>query len=244
MYLTAHRVKDRDGRADINAFLYLHNKHELPASVWDSPDVVFIAEKAPGTLVKSVNAIPPGNNSVVSYLDVVARNGTSHDVLQTALMDIRSSLARDPSQSVWTGQPVGVRFSLNRGLVGGEGEEFSCLMNAALNVFSVGENLVLSSDVPLTILLTTDADGAVFALDEESTQRVLRQHEHPFTPRGRLVIKHQDRLAFENIYGDLIQHVATMLTELAPDKIAGLGGVRIVKEGSAEIVREYLVAPS
>lgn len=243
MYLTAHRVEARDGRTGINAFLYLHGEHELPASVWDSPDVVFIAEKAPGNPVRSVTDIPPGNNSVVSYLDIVARNGTSHDVLQSALLSIRSLLARDPSRSIWTGQPVGVRFSLNRGLVGGEDEEFSYLMNAALNVFGAGQDMVLSSDAPLTMILTTEADKAVFTFDQESTQRVVRQHERPYTPPTRLTIKHEDRLAFENIYGDLIQYVVIGMTDLTPDKIAGLGGVRIVRGGSGEIVREYLVAP-
>ena len=244
MYLTAHRVEDRDGRTGINAFLYRHGEHELPASVWDSPDVVFIAEKAPGNPVRSVTAIPPGNNSVASYLDIVARNNTGYEALQSALMRIRSLLARDPSQSIWTGQPVGVRFSLNRGLVGDEDDEFSSLMNAALSVFRAGQDMVLSSDAPLTIILTTDADRAVFTFDQESTQRVVRQHERPYTPIASLTIKHEDRLAFEDIYGDLIQYVVTGMTDLTPDKIAGLGGVRIIREGSGEIVREYLVALS
>ena len=59
-----------------------------------------------------------------------------------------------------------------------------------------------------------------------------------------MTIKHEDRLAFEDIYGDLIQYVVTGMTDLTPDKIAGLGGVRIIREGSGEIVREYLVTPS
>lgn len=244
MYLTSQHVENPDGEDGLNAFLYLHADQEFPEAVWANPDVVMIAEEAPGRLVKHVIEVQPGGNSVISYLDVVARNGTPYHRLESTLMHVRRQLLRDPTQAVWSGQPIGVRFSLCRGLVGRESEEFSGLMRAALGVLHASGDMVLPSGTPLTLRLAVDDEKAVFTLDEESSQRVFRQPECVAPQQTSISVKHDTQLAFEGMYGDLVPHIVTTLTNLPPDRVAELGGARIVRADSGQVVRQWLVAPT
>jgi hypothetical protein len=67
MRLTAQRVVSREGKGGINAFCYLHG----PPQTWldePSPEVI----KNPGHLTNSHVEIPPLDNRVRSFLDLIA----------------------------------------------------------------------------------------------------------------------------------------------------------------------------
>ena len=68
MYLTAQRVRNHKGLKDLHAFLHLHDLEPTALSL-----PFRVPQNNPGRLVmqSSPMSIPPGGNSVVSYLDVV-----------------------------------------------------------------------------------------------------------------------------------------------------------------------------
>jgi hypothetical protein len=68
MYLTTQRVRNDEGLEELHAFLHLHG---VEASLSDPFEV---PQLNPGRLVmdSGPTLIPPGGNSVISYLDIVA----------------------------------------------------------------------------------------------------------------------------------------------------------------------------
>jgi hypothetical protein len=69
MYLTAQRVRRTDGLEPIHSFLHLHGAAPFPA------DPLSVPQHHPGQIVKSNVTSPGGGNDVLSYLDVIARDG-------------------------------------------------------------------------------------------------------------------------------------------------------------------------
>jgi hypothetical protein len=72
MYLTAQRVISPRGENGINGFLYEHEA----ANAWETPPELIVG--ACGVLVHSFILVTQGGNNVVSYVDIVAPNGTSY----------------------------------------------------------------------------------------------------------------------------------------------------------------------
>jgi hypothetical protein len=67
MYLAAQSLRSRQGVEAIHVFLHLHDG---PAGFPDDP--LSVPRKFPGRLVHKRIQIPPGGNSILSYLDVIA----------------------------------------------------------------------------------------------------------------------------------------------------------------------------
>jgi hypothetical protein len=65
LYISAHRVI-QGGSQGINAFLYLHGG-----------DKWFYPEEDPGTLERSLTTVEPGDNKVLSFLDIVLPDSAS-----------------------------------------------------------------------------------------------------------------------------------------------------------------------
>lgn len=69
MYLTAQRVRNNEGIEELHAFLHLHDTDTAALR-----DPFSVPQHNPGRVVASSSPmlIPPGGNTVVSYLDIVA----------------------------------------------------------------------------------------------------------------------------------------------------------------------------
>lgn len=107
MYLTAQRVRSRDGKEAVNAYRHLHG----PDFEWP-PDASRVPDEAPGRLVERHEAIPPGGNRVRSWLDVVAPDGSEGEVLALALDTFRRNLAEFPNPAVFRIGTVTIRFGV------------------------------------------------------------------------------------------------------------------------------------
>lgn len=109
MYLTAQRVVSSGNENGINGFLYEHG-----VVAWDPPpDPVSGMGDAIGELVHSLISVTPGDNRVVSYVDIVAPDGTPYEGVFLPIftwMTERSS-AREPFP--WVGVVGDMRFGLH-----------------------------------------------------------------------------------------------------------------------------------
>jgi hypothetical protein len=113
MYVTAQRVvapqnTSRAGAEGVNAFFYLHGRS------WSGPvPVDLLPEQNPGIATDSRIEVPPPGNSVRSYLDIVAPDGTPLRVLGEAIAAMPQP-TRFPTS--WQSGTVLCRFGVELGL--------------------------------------------------------------------------------------------------------------------------------
>ena len=81
MLLTAQRVVSPRGVRGVNVYQYLHGPYGWPRV----PDE-FLPDINPGELVNQWLEVPPGNNRIVSFLDVVGPD-------EVAISDVHQRLA-------------------------------------------------------------------------------------------------------------------------------------------------------
>jgi hypothetical protein len=124
--LTAQHVQAQAGAEGINAFCRLHGPYEWT----DIPP-----EDLPrGELVHQAISIPPGGNSVRSYLDVIAPDETStHEIRSAIVPFIEQSRGHALPWMSNVGQCT-FRFGVEAGLHNHWPEEFRQLLLAALTV--------------------------------------------------------------------------------------------------------------
>jgi hypothetical protein len=122
MYATAHRVR-RDGESAINAFLYLHG----PRFKWPH-DVAAIPETQPGTLMRKTIAIPPGQNIVMSFLDVIAPDGTARTQIDEALSFFRRDIGERRNPTTFSWGLITLRFGVQLRLEGEREQELDALL--------------------------------------------------------------------------------------------------------------------
>ncbi|WNG53399.1 hypothetical protein F0U59_00335 [Archangium gephyra] len=107
MYATAHRVS-RNGQMGVNAFLYLHGR-DFP---WPE-DASSLPETEPGTPTDRQSiSVPPGRNTVHSYLDVLAPDGTPRSVLLEALKLFRQDVSERSNPARFIFGQVTLRFGV------------------------------------------------------------------------------------------------------------------------------------
>lgn len=128
MYVTAHRVTRGDGQEGINAFLYLHGAN-LPAG-----DAASIPEQQPGHLTRHHTPVPPGNNLVSSYLDVIAPDGTPVREVEHQLAMLRSDLPERRNPTVLRGERITLRFGVQVALEPEREAELERLAQALLEL--------------------------------------------------------------------------------------------------------------
>ena len=130
MFLTAQHVRAVTGAEGINAFCRLHGAHE-----WTEPCPPDLPR---GELVNQASSIPPGGNSVRSYVDVIAPDETSTQELCNAVVRfIEQSRGHTLPWMASIGR-CAFRFGVEGGLHARWPEEFRQLVLAALTVRRAG----------------------------------------------------------------------------------------------------------
>lgn len=233
MYLTAQRVRARDGAEGVNVFLHRHGAEPIPDFDWSRPDLPRIADFHPGEPVAQSTGRPPGGNTVRSYLDVVCAEGTPRHELDRALSEFEAELTRiDPLEPRQYG-PVAVRLGLELGLAGQAGEELRRLREAALLVLDAPASHPVDSPGPLRVMVSPEGQRSVYRLEERSGTRIRRYlgHDHSF-PELTVSRDLNEDVPPVNLH----IHVAPMLTGLSLEQILLLGGIRFERADTNELL--------
>jgi hypothetical protein len=125
MILTAQHVRASSGTEGINAFCRLHGPYE-----WTIPP----EDLASGELVNRAISVPPGGNSVRSYLDVLAPDETPTQEIRNAVVAFIGQSRGTPLPWTRTIGRCTFRFGVELGLYSSWSEEFHRLLLSALAV--------------------------------------------------------------------------------------------------------------
>ena len=134
MYITAHRVtNDSDGTTGVNCFYHLHNGVLGVSDSWGGTEVDKIANQTPGNLIHRQTEIPPGGNSVLSYVEVICEDDTPPSAIESALESFEESV---DSTRLQIENNILIFFSTIRGLSGQERLEYQKLRGAVTRLIS------------------------------------------------------------------------------------------------------------
>lgn len=106
MYLTAQRVISSSGENGINGFLYEHGD-----VAWETPPDP--TSESIGKLVHSFITVPPGNNHVMSFVDVVAPDGTPYERIGEQIAAWIATKVIDRRPLPWADVVEDMRFGLD-----------------------------------------------------------------------------------------------------------------------------------
>ena len=105
MLLTAQRVVSPERATGVNVYRFLHGSY-----VWMRVPDEFLPDSSPGELVDQWLEVPPGENKIVSYLDVVLPDETSStDVLQ-CLASLKHVVQPIEQHTIVYWDPYWIRF--------------------------------------------------------------------------------------------------------------------------------------
>lgn len=112
MYWAAHRVRSPEGEEGINAFSHRHG----PGFRWpvEVSQIAALPETDSGKQIAEHVQVEPGGNSVLSYLDVLAPDGTPQDVILRALDVFSARVSECANPTLAQVGPVVFRFLANR----------------------------------------------------------------------------------------------------------------------------------
>ncbi|MBM4354707.1 MAG: hypothetical protein FJ109_13120 [Deltaproteobacteria bacterium] len=242
MYVTAQRVRARTGAEGINAFRHVHCGEEWADLSWGPPDIAVISEGKPGKLVAATCDVPPGGNSVLSYLDVAAPDGTDLNALRGALQVLRGKIREGSRHAV----PALVGNITARFWVGREHDEpekmpreFDCLVGRILVLLETPLEEKVEPQVPLEIVFHVDEKGYHFELSPESADRVRAAHRPARWRKSRFQVAPDVMLDFESMHGDIYPYVATQVTGLRLEAVVKLGGVVFILLPNGKRVRRW-----
>ena len=123
---------------------------------------------------------------------------------------------------------IAVRFGIAYGLKGYEVREYKALTERAMRLFESPEPPKWRSESPwIEIYCDRSGSQKTFSLSPETVRKLQQKHnrlEEPWVPARVSVDRHTDHNV-EFIYGDLIQHLAPVLTDLTLEQIAAQGGL-------------------
>jgi len=240
MYVTAHKVVSHKDEKGINSFFHKHDDHELSAVNWSSPEVVLLADKNPGQLVRASYELPPGGNRVLSYLDVFAPNGTEEATVRLALEELQKMLSNLDPPLARNIDGIGIRFSTITRLRDRRAEEFEELKQRLLAMYEDADAQPSVSGDPLEVDVSWDGTFYYFSLRPSSKVRVQEMHEHgSLWHPGRVRMTNDTLLDFQEQYGEIWPHVISMLTSLPLDAVVDSGGVRFFRSDREGIWREW-----
>ena len=233
MYLTAQRVlrtKDEKTEVGINAFLYQHSEYNLPPNVQFNTEgtIDWIINKSSGKLIaESVDLVPIGNQ-VRSFVDIVGRETIGKECIQNFLDEVERDVKERhaPVAKITSERDIAVRFGFVYGLQENEVREYKVLTERALNLFESRNPPKWRSENPwMEIICTISDEKSVFNLSPRTSEKLKQLHGKIWVSSRRISVDHQTKGRVEPVYGDLIQHIAPVLTDLTLEQIAAQGGL-------------------
>jgi hypothetical protein len=239
VYLTSQRVSaPGDERTGINTYLYRHEE-SVSSMDWSRPELARIVDEFPGTLVAHDTEVPPGGNLIRSYLDIVAADSMPMDEVDSALQQFDKEWSPSRVGQVIHVGGVALRLGLELRLEARAREELRELSRHALALL---RKPVASSDwaanEPLRVVVTLEGSERSYALDEPSSRRLQSRHGADWRPT-RLSVTHEVQAAMPLNPVDLCLHIAPVLTGLALDELAPLGGIRFIDGQSGNLLWEW-----
>ncbi|HYO66004.1 MAG TPA: hypothetical protein VEU33_07980 [Archangium sp.] len=238
MYLTSQRVSaPGDARTGINTYLYRHEQ-AVPSIDWSRPDLARIVDEFPGTLVAHDMKVPPGGNLIRSYLDIVAPDSTHVDEIDLALQQFDKEWLDSRAGQVIQVRGVALRLGLELRLEAHAQEELRALSEHALVLLRKPTSSDWEANEPLVAVVSTEAGGRSYGLDESSRKRLQARHGADWRPT-RLSVTQEVQTVMTPNPVDLCLHVAPVLTGLALDELVPLGGIRFVDKPSGNLLWEW-----
>jgi hypothetical protein len=238
MYLSAQRVRAPRGTTGINVALYRHSDTDLGEDAWALPPdrtMELISNHHPGRLATSKVQVKPGGNSVLSFIEVAAPEGTPETEVRGALQALRAPVLSDRRATVRVGHAT-ASFSTNLG-VEDIGAAFDELARSALDLYANPAPPPWLALPALVIEVQNDVDGWLFGLDERSAARVVAAGGRS----ARVRIRRDVADDFRRLYGHLYPYAAQWVTNLSGEALLELGGARFVHGGQA--VAEWPARP-
>ncbi len=239
MYLTTQRVRRIRGEkveVGINAFLYRHEERELPEDMQENKNIIDqIAYENRGKLIAESVDLVPGGNSVPSFVDILSKEGLDKECIQNFLDQIESDI-EDHFQDSYVPiaksvRDIAVKFGITYGLQGQEIREYKALTERAMRLLESPEPPRWRSENPWIVIYvsycqeTGDLKEA-FSLSPETAKKLKQMHGKSWIPaRISIDISDGTKMAFQSMHGDLIQHIAPILTDLTLEQIAIQGGL-------------------
>lgn len=222
MYASAQRVRSPDGKVGVNSALYLHDLNEIE---WTRDDVFkFVSTHAPGRLVWQRNELPPGGNTVVSYVDIVSPDPLDEAALSEILRALDASVAQQDRGRM---EGTGWWAEYLTPDTGTRGQKEIAALWSALRLAETEADDV--ADPSLTIAVTTDQEGWEFKLTADSASRI--PAHFPNHRPSRVTIPFEVASDFQAMHGDLLPHIARWATGLSREQLIQLGGVQLVRRG-------------
>jgi hypothetical protein len=238
MYLTAHRVRQtrvQKPEVGINAFLHKHDECALPKNTkFDNEEIIDqIANNNTGELVAESTDLAPGGNSILSFIDIVGREDLDKERIQDFLNVVERGIGEIHHPIIKPAPDLAVRFGIAYGLKGHEAREYKALTERAMRLFEKPEPPKWRSENPWIVIDRNITDiQETFSLSSETAKNLRQMHNEPWVPK-RISVEHGTKIVAESMYGDLIQHIAPVITGLTLEQIAAQGGL-ILHDSSSQ----------
>ena len=238
MYLTAHRVRRIRGETvevGIDAFLHCHEEHELPEDMQDNKNIIDqITYENPGKLIAESVDLVPGGNAVLSFVDIVGKENLDQKYIQGFLdqkeRDIEHHFQEKHVPFTDSNQDIAVQFGVSYGLRGQEVREYKALTERAMLLFESPEPPKWRSENPWIVIHRDISHNqgtftqGTFRLSPETARKLKQLHGETWDSSIVSIDRHTEDNV-ELIHGDLIQHIAPVLTDLTLEQIAAQGGL-------------------
>lgn len=237
MYLTAHRLQRIKGNkvdVGINAFLYQHEAQDLPEDTrFDTEGIIEqITQQNLGKLIAESIDLVPGGNSGISFVDIVGRESLDKERIREFLDQMEPAIEGLYRPVTKSAPDIAVKFAIPLGLQGNEIREYKALTERAMYLFESREPPKWRTETPWIKICRTIAGcqdtivdfQEVFSVEPETAEKLKQIHGESWTST-RVLIDHHAKWNFELIHGDLINHIAPMLTDLTLEQIAAQGGL-------------------
>ena len=238
MYVAAQKVvRPAAQRSGINVYLYRHGPRPPPGVSWENPDVELIATEFPGELASAAIEVPAGGNPVRSYLDVVCSDDTPAGRVIEAIRQFQG-LWEIPRGAVPVRiDRVAIRFACEPRLQRDAAAELRELSGRAARL--IESPVPLRRDVPpIEIRAEIQADRMVLHAPEASLAR-LREVNGPQWRPTSLTLDRDVRGQLVERWGEPYEHLAPVLTGRSLDDLLELGGVRVVRADTGELLWKW-----
>lgn len=136
MYIASQRVRSAAGLNGINTFYHEHNGVDGGDLDWEHVNLDRLLENPPGKPVSESIEVTPGQNHVLSYLDVICPDATPISDVLAAIKATKSILATKPPHVECTLGLVTIRFEAILGLEKACEIEFEALADRVLHILS------------------------------------------------------------------------------------------------------------